>query len=262
MTSIVNRSTVPERPESQPSSRCRTARAIGACSGVRRRSSSRHPGCAAIAALTCAQRGVHVTRPGRPRARPRSAARGTRAPARRRAGRGRGLVVASLADALVTESRPARRHRGGGSAAPARRAARDGPRRAARRPCPTALPAAGTTRIAADWRPRMSPPARSAASSAASSRLVSVPGVALECLEHRRPDALGGHDVGLAGDAVALAVAGEGDAPRRRCGRPPRRRRRRSRPVAWRGRDRPSSSSASASGALAPCASSSSASGP
>ncbi len=41
------------------------------------------------------------------------------------------------------------------------------------------LPVAGTTRIAADWRPRMSPPARSAASSAASNLPVSEPAAAL-----------------------------------------------------------------------------------
>ena len=115
----------------------------------------------------------------------------------------------------------ARRRAGAAPAAAVPSAAPDGRPRAdrtcGRRPptdgrCPVPL----TISIAADCRPRTSPPAASAASSAASMRSARSPVRRLEGPAHRGPDAIVGHHVGLHRVARADVLAGRGD--RRRAG--------------------------------------------
>ena len=110
------------------------ARRSGAISGARRPSSSRQPGCSSIARRTQRQPALDVARPGPCRGRPRTAARGCRAPARApRRRSGAGVLVAALAHrvvGLVGEVVGLAARRAGGAAPPA---ARGGPRRAARR---------------------------------------------------------------------------------------------------------------------------------
>ena len=127
---------------------------------------------------------------------------------------------------------------------------------------PTSRRQAGTTRIAADWRPRMSPPAASAASSASSRRGVSGPSAAVKASSiagHTRslammfawqetPSPMACPANGMQPEPVCAATRAGGvdDAP----------------PVVRRRRDPRTTSCASTSGAAAPASSSSSARGP
>ena len=77
-----------------------------------------------------------------------------------------------------------------------------------------ASPRAGTTRIAADWRPRRSPPAASPASSASSSRSASGPFALHIGGRHRPPHRARRHQVPLRRVVLADRVAGEAEAVR------------------------------------------------
>ena len=177
----------PRRPRPHPSA-SRTAAALGAMSGSRRSSSSRQPRAERDRRAHALQREVHRAglRGGQPgpeeqlvrcRGPAGRAARSARPPRR-------GCPAPASSSPSFASVVGVVRGRAGG---PARPAGRRGPRRAGRRVACHGSPAAGTTSIAADWRPRMSPPAPSAACSAASRRRASGPPRPAKAPRHRRP---------------------------------------------------------------------------
>ena len=167
--------------------RASTATADGATSGARRRQQLEPVRLERDRRPHLRRRRRRGRRPGRSRARPRTAARGSPARARsppRTVARpprgGRSSAVRRPARERVRAFRSTSRR--------SSRAARGGPRRAATRPSATPRRRAGTTRIAADWRPRRSPPSRLGGVERRQQSARQRARRGRECLEHRRPD--------------------------------------------------------------------------